>query len=66
MARGRVPSMSKPIPYAIQTFPGEQIYLRTGNDEPLPISDMQALFLSFQLMGFVLGNMQVKARANGH
>jgi hypothetical protein len=53
---------TRPIPHAMQTFPGEPIYLRTGNDAPRLISDSQALFLAHQLIQFVLGNDQARAR----
>jgi hypothetical protein len=54
---------TRPIPYAIQDYPGQPIYLRFGKEEPLLISDSAALFLAHQLTQFVLGNMQAKARA---
>jgi hypothetical protein len=57
------PIDTRPIPYPIQAHPGAPIYLRTGNDEPLLISDASALFLAQQLTLFVLGNMQAACRA---
>jgi hypothetical protein len=53
---------TRPIPYPTQAHPGAPIYLRTGSDEPLLISDAQAMFLVQQLTLFVLGNMQSACR----
>jgi hypothetical protein len=50
-------------PYASQTFPGQPIELRWGNEPPLQLSDSQALFLAYQLLQFVMGNDQAKVRA---
>lgn len=50
------------IPAVIQTYPGQPIYLRLSSDEPLQISDSQALFLAHQLIQAVLGSDQARAR----
>ena len=58
--------MTRTPPTVTQTFPGAPIMLRLGSHEPLQLSDSQALFLAYQLLQFVMGNDQAKARANGN